>query len=207
MAADYKRKDHLYKKAKDAGFRSRAAYKLLELAKRHSLIRPADAVLDVGAWPGGWTQAALTVLGPQGSVTAIDLVPLEPLNDPRCHCITGDARDLASLLADPNSRFDVVISDMSHKLTGIREADQAATVATAELALHVAQHFLKPGGNFVVKVFKGAEVEGFVKMLRPMFNRVVRSELDATRQTSNEFYVVGLGFVAGPGTDRPAARA
>ncbi len=194
MSSHYKRKDHLYQRAKEAGYRSRAAYKLLELQKRYSIIRPADSVLDVGAWPGGWTQAALSILGPQGVVYAVDLVALEPLDDPRCHLLCGDARDLDQLLPDPSLRFNAVISDMSHKLTGIREADQAATVATAELALYVAQRSLQRGGNFVVKVFKGGDVEGFVKNARPMFNRVVRAELESTRQTSNEFYIVGLGF-------------
>jgi 23S rRNA (uridine2552-2'-O)-methyltransferase len=83
---------------------------------------------------------------------------------------------------------------MSPKLTGIKEADQAGIVACAELALWVAQEFLKPGGNLVVKVFKGNEVERFVKSARPMFNKIVRSELDSTRNTSNEFYVIGLGY-------------
>jgi 23S rRNA (uridine2552-2'-O)-methyltransferase len=108
--------------------------------------------------------------------------------------LQGDARDLDSALPDPALRFNAVISDMSPKLTGIPEADQAGTVACAELALSVASNFLKKGGNFVVKVFKGREVEGFVKAAKPMFNRVIRSELDSTRNSSNEFYVIGLGF-------------
>jgi 23S rRNA (uridine2552-2'-O)-methyltransferase len=87
---------------------------------------------------------------------------------------------------------------MSPKLTGIKEADQAGTVACAELALYVAQQLLKKGGSFVVKVFKGGEVEGFVKSARPMFNKLVRSELKSTRATSNEFYVIGLGFKGTP---------
>ncbi len=194
MASQYNRKDHLYQKAKDEGYRSRAAYKLVELQQNHKLIQPGSHVLDVGAWPGGWTQVALEFVGPSGSVTGIDLVEMEPINDPRCTLITGDARDIESYLKNPEMRFDVVMSDMSHKLTGIKEADQAAIVGIAELARYVAQQNLKKGGNFVVKVFKGSEVEGFVKSTRPMFNKVLRSELKSTRNTSNEFYVIGLGF-------------
>ncbi len=194
MASQYNRKDHLYQKAKEEGYRSRAAYKLIELQQSHKLIHTGDHVLDVGAWPGGWTQVALEFVGPTGTVTGIDLVEMEPINDPRCTLITGDARDLSSYLESPEMRFDVVMSDMSHKLTGIKEADQAAIVGIAELARYVAQENLKKGGNFVVKVFKGNEVEGFVKSTRPMFNKVLRSELKSTRNTSNEFYVIGLGF-------------
>jgi 23S rRNA (uridine2552-2'-O)-methyltransferase len=194
MASDYKRKDHLYQKAKDEGYRSRAAYKLKEIQAAYKIIQNGSRVLDVGAWPGGWVQVALGYVGECGSVTGIDLAELEPIDDPRVHLIHGDARDLETLLPDPTLKFDCVISDMSPKLTGIREADQAGIVACAELALYVAERFLKKGGNLVVKVFKGNEVDAFVKSARPMFNKLVRSELDATRNTSNEFYVIGLGF-------------
>lgn len=192
--ADYNRKDHLYKKAKEEGFESRAAYKLLEIQQTYKVIPPNGHILDVGAWPGGWTQVCLDIIGQNGTVTAIDLVAIDSIQDPRCKCITGDARDLEEILGHPGPCFDAVISDMSPKLTGIKEADQAGTVACAELALYVAQMLLKKGGNFVVKVFKGGEVEGFVKSARPMFNKLVRSELKSTRATSNEFYVIGLGF-------------
>lgn len=192
--ADYNRKDHLYHKAKEEGFRSRAAYKLIEVQDTYKIIKSGDHVLDVGAWPGGWTQVALQYIGPSGGVTAIDLQALEPIDDPRCSLIAGDARDLGEILGTTEPRFDVVISDMSAKLTGIKEADQAAAVGCAELALYVAQQNLKKGGNFVVKVFKGGDVEGFVKSTRPMFNKLVRSELKSSRNTSNEFYIIGLGF-------------
>jgi 23S rRNA (uridine2552-2'-O)-methyltransferase len=194
MSSEYNRKDHLYQKAKDEGYRSRAAYKLLEIQQSYKVIPQGAHVLDVGAWPGGWTQVALELVGPKGSVTGIDLQALDPLDDPRCKLIAGDARDLEEILGNPGPCFDSVISDMSPKLTGIKEADQAGTVGCAELALYVAQQLLKKDGSFIVKVFKGGEVEGFVKSARPMFNKLIRSELKSTRATSNEFYVIGLGF-------------
>jgi len=192
--SQYNRKDHLYVKAKEEGYRSRAAYKLVEVQDTYKIMKSGDNVLDVGAWPGGWTQVALEYVGAHGSVTAIDLQALEPIDDPRCKLLVGDARDLGEILGSQEPVFDSVISDMSAKLTGIKEADQAAAVGCAELALYVAQQMLKKGGNFVVKVFKGGDVEGFVKSTRPMFNKLVRSELKSSRNTSNEFYIIGLGF-------------
>lgn len=192
--SEYNRKDHLYQKAKEEGYRSRAAYKLIEVQDAYKIIKSGNSVLDVGAWPGGWTQVALNYVGDSGSVTAIDLQGLDPIDDPRCKLIAGDARDLEQILGTNEPSFDVVVSDMSAKLTGIKEADQAAAVGCAELALYVAQQNLKQGGNFLVKVFKGGDVEGFVKSTRPMFNKLLRSELKSTRNTSNEFYVIGLGF-------------
>jgi 23S rRNA (uridine2552-2'-O)-methyltransferase len=192
--SQYDRKDHLYQKAKDEGYRSRAAYKLIEIQEGYNLIRPGDSVLDVGAWPGGWLQVALEFVGQKGSVTGIDLVAIDPIDDPRCHLITGDARDLDTLLENQGANFDVVVSDMSPKLSGIKEADQAGIVGCAELALWAATQFLKNGGNFAVKLFKGGQVDTFVKTARPMFNWLVRTELKSTRNTSNEFYVIGLGF-------------
>jgi 23S rRNA (uridine2552-2'-O)-methyltransferase len=192
--SQYDRKDHLYQKAKEEGYRSRAAYKLIEIQESYGLIRSGDSVLDVGAWPGGWLQVALEFVGQKGSVTGIDLVAIDPIDDPRCHLITGDARDLDTLIENQGAHFDVVISDMSPKLSGIKEADQAGIVGCAELALWVATQFLKNGGNFAVKLFKGGQVETFVKTARPMFNKLVRTELKSTRNTSNEFYVIGLGF-------------
>ena len=192
--SEYNRKDHLYQKAKEEGYRSRAAYKLIEVQDAYKIIKSGNSVLDVGAWPGGWTQVALNYVGDSGSVTAIDLQALDPIDDPRCKLIAGDARDLEQILGTSEPSFDVVVSDMSAKLTGIKEADQAAAVGCAELALYVAQQNLKQGGNFLVKVFKGGDVEGFVKSTRPMFNKLLRSELKSSRNTSNEFYVIGLGF-------------
>ncbi len=197
MCADYNRKDRLYERAKEEGYRSRAAYKLIELDKKHKILRSGAKVFDLGAWPGGWTQVASTAVGPKGVVVAIDLVPIDPLPAENVLLICGDARDdshIQAALAHAGTRFDVVVSDMSPKLTGIREADQAGTVGCAELALYVAGQVLKEGGDLVIKVFKGNDTEVFVRQLRSAFTKVVRAELDSTRKTSNEFYLLGRGF-------------
>lgn len=197
MSGNYDRKDHLYEKAKDEGYRSRAAYKLMELDKKYKLLRPGAKALDLGCWPGGWLQVAASRVGNQGIVVGIDLVATDPTGAQNVHIITGDARDdenIAKAKALAPDGFDVLLSDMSPKLTGIKEADQAGTVACAEFALWGAGMLLKKGGNFVCKVFKGNDTEVFIRGARPRFEKIQRSELDASRKTSNEFYVIGLGF-------------
>ena len=197
MAGNYNRKDHLYEKAKEEGYRSRASYKLKELNQKYSLIKQGFKILDLGCWPGGWLQVAGELMGNHGVAVGIDLVEMEKFPNEQIHGIMGDVRDDATIekaLALAGDKFDVVISDMSPKLSGIPEVDRTAAVGLNELALWVCGPTLKKGGNLVMKVFKGNETEVFVKTLRPLFNKVVRSELDATRKTSNEFYLVALGY-------------
>jgi len=197
MSSGYNRKDRFYHQAKSAGYRSRAAYKLIEIDQKYGLLKPGGKVLDLGSWPGGWVQVAAERVGPAGLVVGIDLVQVEEVGYDNVHLLTGDARDesfIATVLAKAGGPFDVVISDMSPKLTGIKEADQAGTVACAELALWLTGQVVRPGGSFVAKVFKGGDTDAFVKAARPLFNKLARVELDSTRKTSNEFYVIGLGL-------------
>lgn len=194
MSRNYNRKDHYYNKAKEDGFASRAAYKLLELDSRFHIFRPGISVLDLGAWPGGWMEIAAEKIGQNGVVVGIDRTPLDHTPSPPIYFIQGEVQDEDSIrqAEDLNrgERFDLVLSDMSPKLTGIREVDQAATVGVAELALWVARHSLATNGNLIIKVFKSQATQEFVKTLNPLFNKVARVELDSTRKTSNEFYVV-----------------
>lgn len=197
VSTSYNRTDHLYRKAKEEGYRSRAAYKLIELNQRFRLLRTGAAVLDLGASPGGWLQVAAEAVGPSGKVVGIDLVTIDPLEAPNVFLITGNAslpevQSEAFKLAA--GKFDVVLSDMSPKLTGIKEVDRNGALACADLAWDIATQTLVPEGALVIKVFKSDEAERFVKTIRPRFNKLVRSELDATRKTSNEFYVVATGF-------------
>lgn len=198
--AEYDRKDHLYEKAKAEGYRSRAAYKLIELDKKYNLLFSGAAVLDLGCWPGGWLQVAAGRVGPAGLVVGIDLAETEAIEAKTpVHLLVGDARDessLESMRTLAPEGYSVVLSDMSPKLTGIKEADQAGIVGCAELAFWLAQQVLRPGGHLVMKFFKGNEAETFIRSLRPHFERVARSELDATRKTSNEFYAICLGYRA-----------
>ena len=198
MSGNYNRKDHLYEKAKAEGFRSRAAYKLKELQQKFGIIRPGFKVLDLGCWPGGWLQVASQYVGGAGRVVGIDLVETEPLPSNRVSIIAGDARDeevRERAFKEAGGDFDSIISDMSPKLTGISEVDRMAAVGLNELTLWMATQCLRPGGSTVMKVFKGNETEEFFrKELRPAFEKVVRCELDSSRKTSSEYYLVAFGF-------------
>ena len=192
--SNYNRKDKFYRQAKEEGYRSRAAYKLVELNKKYRFLKTNSRVIDLGAWPGGWLQVAERIVGSEGCLVGIDLVPIEPLSE-RVHLIAGDVREeLAKALAFAGGSFSVCLSDMSPKLSGIPEADRAATASSAELAWSVAKDALSEGGVFVVKLFRGHEADIFVKEIKRFFQRVAREELESTRATSNEFYAVGLGY-------------
>lgn len=199
MAGLYDRKDHLYNKAKEEGYLSRASYKLIELNQRFKLFQPGMRVLDLGAWPGGWLQVASKKVTGSGLVFGIDLVEIDAVKLDNVKTITGDVRDIESFEEVSNfspGSFDLVMSDMSPKLTGIKSVDQIASVGCAELALWVSQRYLKVRGVLVIKVFKGNETENFLREMRPLFDKVIRAELKSTRKTSNEFYIVGQGLKA-----------
>jgi 23S rRNA (uridine2552-2'-O)-methyltransferase len=191
----YRRKDAFYARAKGAGYRSRAAYKLLELAPRYQLIRRGDHVVDLGAWPGGWLQVAAELVGPQGVVVGVDLQPIDPLPAP-VSTIVGDARDervLREVQTRCGGRVDVVLSDMAPKLTGVRDRDQAQATALAESALAAADHLLAPGGRLLVKLFTTPDAEAIVVAVRDRFDTVKRTRPEATRKGSAEMYLVALG--------------
>lgn len=199
MSKDYNRKDTYYEKAKENGYLSRAAYKLKELNKKFSLLKKGALVLDLGAAPGSWSQTALESIGEKGRVIAIDLVPIEGIKDARLTAIQGDLLDdsvIQKCVEILGSKADSVLSDMSPKLTGISELDQSQIVQCGHAAVEVSKRALKAGGSLVIKLFKGQDAEQFVKSLKPLFNKVTRVELETTRTTSNEFYVVGTQFKA-----------
>lgn len=191
----YKRKDHLYHKAKEEGLRSRAVYKLEELQKRFQLIKKGCNVLDLGAWPGGWLELSSKLAGAQAKVVGIDLTEIEDIAG--CQTIVGDVGDedvIQQALALSEGHFDVVLSDMSPKLTGIKDVDEAACSVCYEIALDAANRALKAGGSLVIKAFKGNESSSFFKVLKQQFKEIKRCELDSTRKSSNEFYFVCLKF-------------
>jgi 23S rRNA (uridine2552-2'-O)-methyltransferase len=193
----YDRKDHLYEKAKSEGYASRAAYKLKEIQQKFKLIKQGSRVLDLGCWPGGWLQTASELTGTSGVVVGLDLVAVEISLPSHVFTFQGDIRDsdvLTNAIAQLGGEADAVVSDMSPKLSGIPEVDRAASKGLNQMAFYAATKTLRAGGFFVAKVFKSNEAETFIKEIRPHFESIKRTELDSTRATSNEFYVVGIGY-------------
>lgn len=180
--------------AQKDGYRSRAAYKLLEIDERDHLLKPGMVVVDLGATPGGWCQVAATKLGQNGKIIALDLLPLHPL--PRVEFIQGDFRDDAVLAQLEQKlggqKIGLVISDMAPNMSGIDSADQARAIHLAELALEFAAQHLKPGGAFLVKVFQGVGFEEYLKLMRSHFAKVVTRKPKASRDRSSEQYLLGL---------------
>jgi 23S rRNA (uridine2552-2'-O)-methyltransferase len=193
----YERKDTFYKKAKQEGYRSRSAYKLIELNKEFRFLKPGDRVVDLGSWPGGWVQIAASVVGKTGRVVGIDLVALDPVSLTQVTLLQGDATDPVQqekILTALGGPADVVLSDMAPKLSGIRERDDTRTIELCRAALACAHAFLRPGGALVLKVFMGAEYQAFLAELRATFTTVKMTRLEATRKGSAETYVLATGL-------------
>lgn len=181
--------------AQKEGYRSRAAYKLLEIDAREQLLKPGMVVVDLGATPGGWSQVAAARVGRGGKVVALDLLPLDPLAG--VDFIQGDFREEAVLAKLEGllhgGSVGLVISDMAPNISGVAPADQARAMHLAELALEFALAHLKPDGSFLVKVFQGAGFEEFYKLMRKSFTRVVTRKPKASRDRSSEVYLLGSG--------------
>ncbi len=186
--------DPYVQRAQKEGYRSRAAYKLLEIDEQDHLIKPGMVVVDLGATPGGWCQVVASKLGEKGRIIALDLLPLNPLS--RVEFIQGDFREdsvLAQLEATLNGQqIGLVISDMAPNMSGIDSADQARAMHLAELALEFATQHLKPGGAFLVKVFQGVGFEDYLKLMRGNFVKVVTRKPKASRDRSSEQYLLGI---------------
>lgn len=196
-------KDAWYKAAKREGWRSRASYKLLQIQEKLEIIEEGDKVVDLGAAPGGWSQVAVELVGPDGVVVGIDLDRIEPL--PGATFIRGDMTKpdtVAKALEAIGGAADVVISDMSPNISGSYSTDQARSVWLCENALLFADKVLKRGGHFVAKVFEGDLFPQFVNQVRDRFDGVKTVNPLASRKASSEVYVVGIGF-RGPGRYQP----
>lgn len=185
-------KDPFVQQAKKDGYRSRAAYKLLEIDAKDHLLKPGTIVVDLGATPGGWSQVAAAKVGHSGHVIALDLLPLHPL--PGVSFIQGDFREeavLAQLVELLHGKsVGLVISDMAPNISGVVSADQARAMHLAELALEFALAHLKPDGSFLVKVFQGVGFEDFHRLVRNNFTRVVTRKPKASRDRSTEVYLL-----------------
>ncbi|OGI39040.1 MAG: 23S rRNA methyltransferase [Candidatus Muproteobacteria bacterium RBG_16_64_10] len=203
---DRQHRDPYVQKARKAGARSRAIFKLEELDRRDRLLKPGMTVVDLGAAPGGWSQYAAQRVGARGRVIALDILPMDPI--PGVEVLEGDFTAEA-VLREMESRLgarpaDLVISDMAPNMTGIGITDQARSMMLAELALEFATQYLRTGGDFLVKTFQGAGFTEFLRELRGRFGEVLSRKPPASRSESREIYLLGKGF---KGAVEPASGA
>ena len=192
-----RKREYYYRKAKEEKFRSRAAYKLLQAVKKHQFIKLGYVVVDLGAAPGGWTQASRRIVGSSGFVLGIDLKRVEPIDLPNVRTVTGDVTDsqitqsIRELL--PRSA-DVIISDVSPNVSGVWELDHARQIDLARQSLRIATSVLRLRGNFFVKVFQGDMLNDFVEEVKQYFSFVKLIKPKASRAKSSELYVLGINF-------------
>jgi len=187
--------DEFVKRAQKEGYRARAAYKLTEIDDKDKLIKPGMIIVDLGATPGSWSQVVVQRLKGQGRVIALDLLEMQPING--VEFIKGDFREesILKLLEQSlnNKQVDLVIADMAPNMSGIADVDQAGAAYLTELALDFSRDWLKPNGNFLVKVFVGAGFDEILLNMRKMFDKVVTRKPKASRGRSSEVYLLGLG--------------
>jgi 23S rRNA (uridine2552-2'-O)-methyltransferase len=191
---DYSKPDHYTKRAKKTGYAARSVFKLDEIDQKEKLLRPGLRVLDLGSSPGSWIQYVSEKIKKKGVVVGIDLNPLtKPLTENQ-RFVQGDLYEI-----DPHDlkidvkRFDLVISDMMPNTIGHKASDHLRSMALAERALYVADEVLRPGGNFLVKIFQGGEFQQYREMLRERFSKVKVKKPKSSRQTSREIYLLALG--------------
>ncbi len=192
-----KYQDHYFKRAKKDNYAARSVYKLQEIDKRFKIFRQGQTVIDLGAAPGSWTQWVAKKVGPKGRVLGVDLQSTETEFAENVIFMQQDVfSDSPELLAtmEPLLPFDLVISDMAPKTTGVKFADQANSLELCEKAFEIAARHLKKGGHFVVKNFEGPDTKAYIDSLRPYFNSVKVFKPKSSRAESKEIFVVGLGF-------------
>ena len=189
-------KDPYVMQSQRDGYRSRASYKLLEIVEKERLIRSGMTVVDLGSAPGGWSQVASRLVGHNGAVVAVDILPMNPIAG--VSFIQGDFTEesvLQQLLNKiGNKPVDLVISDMAPNLTGMKAVDQPAVVYLAELAVDLAQQVLKENGIFIAKLFQGEGFDEFVRNTRTVFNTISLKKPDASRAKSREVYLLARGL-------------
>ncbi len=197
-------RDHYFKKAKAEGYPARSVYKLQEIDRRFKLLSSGRRVLDLGAAPGSWSLYAGERVAPAGLVLAVDIAEWAPgtagAGAPRVRFLRADVLEgspaLDAALAEVGP-FDVVLSDMAPKTTGVRFADQAHSLELAMRALSLAERWLRPGGNFVVKVFMGPDVAELERAMRVVFETVRNYKPKGSRAESFEIFALGLGRLGG----------
>ncbi len=192
-----RKREYYHRRAKKEEYRSRAAYKLLQAVKKYQFIKSGNVVVDIGAAPGGWLQAARKIVGEDGVVLGVDLKQIQPIDFSNVYSIIGDITDakttefVRELLPRP---ADVVVSDVSPNVSGVWELDHARQIDLARKSMQIAVAVLKPRGNFFVKVFHGGMLDDFMREIKRHFRFVKLVKPKASRAKSSEIYVLGIGL-------------
>jgi 23S rRNA (uridine2552-2'-O)-methyltransferase len=192
-----RKREYYYKKAKEENYRSRATYKLVQANEKYGFIKLRDIVVDLGAAPGGWIQAARKMTGKYGFVLGVDLKPIEPFTQEYIRTIIADFTEpgtVAQILSFLPRKADVVLSDAAPNITGVWEVDHARQIDLATKAMEIAQCILRPNGNFFVKVFEGDLLNDFIQDVKQCFDAVKIVKPQASRAKSSEMYILALGL-------------
>jgi 23S rRNA (uridine2552-2'-O)-methyltransferase len=189
-------RDYYHRRAKEEGYRSRAAYKLLQAVEKYHFINKGDVVVDFGAAPGSWMQVAQKLVEEKGHVLGIDLVPILKFNSNNVAFLLGDIKKFAEadIIKMLPREADVVLSDLSPNVSGIWDVDHAKQIHLSEVSLELACHVLRSGGNFFVKAFEGSSLKEFMSRVKTLFTRVRIMKPKATRKRSAEVYIMALNF-------------
>ncbi len=189
------RKDHYRKLAKDQGYRSRAAYKLLQLNDSYHILGKGSKVVDVGCAPGGWVQVAMKLVGGGGKVVGVDLKEVEPVAG--AQIFQGDIEDpmtVGRIVESLQDKADLLLSDLAPNVSGVWDVDHARQISLSKSAFSLAEKVLKDNGNAVFKVFEGEFLTEFRNELKKSFGKVLLSKPTASRQESSELYLVCLNY-------------
>jgi 23S rRNA (uridine2552-2'-O)-methyltransferase len=192
-----RKRDYYYKKAKAESYRSRATYKLSQAAMKYRFIRKGDVVVDLGAAPGGWIQAARKIVGKNGFVLGVDLKPIAPFPQEYVRTIVADfteSETLQQILDFLPRKADVILSDASPNISGIWEVDHARQIDLAAQGLKIALSILRPSGNFFVKVFEGDMLSDFVKEVGKHFDSAKVIKPKASRAKSSEMFLLAMNL-------------
>ncbi len=193
--------DEYVRRSQQDGYRSRAIYKLIEIDKKDRLVKPGMTIIDLGAAPGGWSEYCVKKLGKNGTMVALDILPMEPIDG--VTIIQGDFREdavfdeLMSVMNDAGKdqqKADLVISDMAPNISGMGSVDMPRAYYLCDLALDLARQVLKPGGGMLVKLFQGEGFEAYNKELKSSFSKVIMRKPKASRARSREIYALATGF-------------
>ena len=194
--------DEYVRRSQQDGYRSRAIYKLIEIDEKDRLVKPGMTIIDLGAAPGGWSEYCVKKLGKKGTIVALDILPMDPIDG--VTIVEGDFREdavfeelLKVMNQDPikKGKADLVISDMAPNISGMGSVDMPRAYYLCELALDLARQTLNPGGGLLVKLFQGEGFEAYNKELKTSFSKVVMRKPKASRPRSREMYALATGFL------------